>query len=435
MWPTNFLLVALMLALLARGEPAWCADQTRPGDGNATAAAIASKSPMVNSAFAFLKAQAAKITDVHARAATLDAIGNRETCIAHRSRLDAAAKARIVSQLLAAGLLDHADGAAFPAASSRVFPPVHDDGSKCPHLPQPFNSAPGSSFGSHHSYPGGLAIHEAFNETTAISLARDYRTFYGHRDRAGLSTIDTAFDPAHSDISIDEDVIIAAPIWHDWAKTIVYQWNLDGTEFQELTIGGNGATDNYGAAGNSKTGAHHILGLAEAIAREMPRRFVIAEACAHSAPVLGAEYKVVNWIRAAAIIARVDPVARGYLRIDADRKLRLAEVRDIVSIGDDPKQADMTAEDAIHNLSDANFNLALPAIAKVNSGLRALAPKFGYAPDDPATYNNLFRNPVMSYLTAERLFIVMTNEGLPGLEREVRNLVAAGLLHRGSEKQ
>ena len=40
---------------------------------------------------------------------------------------------------------------------------------------------------------------------------------------------------AHSDISIDQDLIIAPPIWHDWAKTIVFQWNADGTEFQELT--------------------------------------------------------------------------------------------------------------------------------------------------------------------------------------------------------
>ena len=88
----------------------------------------------------------------------------------------------------------------------------------------------------------------------------------------------------------------------------------------------------------------------------------------------------------------------------------------------------MTVEDTIHNLSDANFNIALPAIAKVNSGLRALAPKFGYSADDSATYNNSFRNPVMSDLTAERLFIIMTNEGLPGLEREVRKLIRAGLL-------
>ena len=133
---------------------------------------------MVNSAVAFLKAQAGKIGDAHARIATLDAIANRDTCIAHRAALDANAKAAIVRQLLDAGLLDQADGGTFRGGLvAGVFPPVLDDGSKCPPLPQPFNAAPGSSFGSHHSYPGGLAIHEAFNETTALSLARDYRIF------------------------------------------------------------------------------------------------------------------------------------------------------------------------------------------------------------------------------------------------------------------
>ena len=149
--------------------------------------------------------------------------------------------------------------------------------------------------------------------------------------------------------------------------------------------------------------------------------------------MLGAEYKVVNWIRAAAIIARVDPVARGYLRVDAVRKLRLAAVRNGAGLPDDPEQASMDAEDAIHNLSDANFTIALPAAAEVNSALRRLAPKFGYSADDLATFNNSFRNPVMSSMTAERLFFILTNEGMPGLEREVRTLVRAGLVHSGGK--
>jgi hypothetical protein len=45
-----------------------------------------------------------------------------------------------------------------------------------------------------------------------------------------------------SAIPIDDDIIIAAPVWHDWAKTMVFQWNEDGTEFTALDIGGNGKT-------------------------------------------------------------------------------------------------------------------------------------------------------------------------------------------------
>ena len=412
---TRVFAASLLLSMCLPLRAGWCADQTRIGDGNATAIATASKSQVVASAFAMLKSRAAKVHNIAAREATLDAIANPSTCVAHRANLDLAAKDVIVKQLLDAGLLDASDGTNFPGGLAvGVFPSLRDDGSKCPHLPQRFDSAPGSSFGSHHSYPGGLAIHEAFNQSTAMSLAKDYRDFYGN-------------------VALDDDLIIIPPMWHDWAKTFVFQWNADGTEFQELPIGGNGKTDDYGAAGNSKTGGHHILGLAEAMARAMPRQFVVAQACAHGAPVLGTEYKVVNWIRAAAIIARVDPVARGYLRLDASKKLRLAAVRHTGDLATDDT-ADMIPEDAIHNLSDANFTIALPAIIEVNSALRVLAPKFGYSADDVATFNNSFRNPIMSAMTAERLFFILTNEGTSGVEREVRKLVTSGIIRTGSGK-
>jgi hypothetical protein len=431
---TRVLLLLPTLCLFV--EPGWCADQTRLGEGNGTAIAIASKSPMVKSAVALLQIQARMIRDPDAREATLDAIANPDTCIAHRAGLDPAAKTAIIHQLIDAGLLDESEGHDFPGGLvAGVFPPVRDDGSKCPHLPQRFDSAPGSSFGSHHSYPGGLAMHEAFNETTDVSIADDYRRFYGHVDPNGMATIDLQRPKRVSDIAIDEDLIIAPPMWHDWAKTIVFQWNADGTEFQELHIGGNGKTDDYGGAGNSKTGAHHILGLAEAMARAMPPQFVITEACAHGAPVLGAEFKVVNWIRAAAIIARVDPVARNYLRLDAAKKLRLAALRRTGDIDADDAAPDLLAEYAIHNLSDANFTIALPAITSVDSALRSLAPKYGYSADDVATFNNSFRNPVMSALTAERLFFVLTNAGLPGLERELNALIRAGVVRIGPRAQ
>ena len=120
-------------------------------------------------------------------------------------------------------------------------------------------------------------------------------------------------------------------------------------------------------------------------------------------------------------------VARGYLLLDASKKLRLAAVRHTGDIVADDA-AEMIAEDAIHNLSDANFTIALPAIIAVNSALRSLASKFGYSADDAATFNNSFRNPVMSALTAERLFFILTNEGPQGVEREVRKLVASGIV-------
>jgi hypothetical protein len=180
---------------------------------------------------------------------TLDAFTNPDTCIAHRANLTGKDKAAIVKELTDAGLLNPEDARVFPGGlQAGIFPPVRDDGTACPHLPQRFDSAPGSVFEGHHSYPGGLAMHEAFNDISSLSLAADYRMAYGHLGATGLPTIDVSSDAAFArygdDLAIDQDLIIAAPIWHDWGKVMVFQWNADGTEFQELTFGGNSASDN-----------------------------------------------------------------------------------------------------------------------------------------------------------------------------------------------
>jgi hypothetical protein len=232
------------------------------------------------------------------------------------------------------------------------------------------------------------------------------------------------------EIWIDQDTIIAAPIWHDWAKPIVFQWNADGSEFQELNFGGNGTNDSFGGPGNSKTGAHHIIGLAEAMKRRMPPDLVITQACAHSAPTLGNEYKVVNWIRAAAIMAQIDPVAAGYLYKDSSGKLRLPPLRklgDLDLTGKTPTQTNLLVEYTLHNLSDADYTFSIPAVTTVEVILQSVAPGFGFNPSD-ANYNNAFRNPVLSYLGAERLMIEYSNGGLDTVKAEIQKLRSAKII-------
>src|SRR5262249_5103865 len=325
-------------------------------------------SPVVQRSYQFLLSQAAKIRDPRLRKETQDAIANPRTCIQHRARLKQQDKQRILENLVKAGLIEVEDQTSFPGGlMDGVFPPVNDDGGPCPHLPQTFPSAPGSEFAGHHSYPGGLAVHEAKNERTALNLADDYRKTYGKvQGKQG-----------QSDIYIDQDVVIAAPIWHEWAKAIVFQWNKDGTEFKELNFGGNGATDNNGSAGNSKTGAHHILGLAEAMKRGFNPVLVITQASAHTAPTMGNEFKVVNWVRAAAIIAQIDAVEKGYLATDKHGRLRLPPVRKLGALdllNADPPQTNLIAEYTIHNLSDADFILSTPSVTTVQIILREVAP-------------------------------------------------------------
>jgi hypothetical protein len=161
---------------------------------------------------------------------------------------------------------------------------VINDGLACPLLPLSFGATPGSNFGGHHSYPGGLAVHESFNDESAINFANTYRGECGQRGAHGLPV--ARGSRSEGDVSLNQDVILAAPIWHDWAKRMVFQWNTDGTEFTELNFGGWGTNDNFGAPGDSRTGVHHIMSVAEAMARSLPPILVITQAAAHSAPTL-----------------------------------------------------------------------------------------------------------------------------------------------------
>ncbi|HEX3763745.1 MAG TPA: hypothetical protein VHW23_33850 [Kofleriaceae bacterium] len=405
------------LALLTGGT-AFAADQTVPGAGNPTAAATAASSPRVAQAEQFLIDQAERIHDRAIRAATLDLLANPHVCIRHRIGLGTtAAKDAVVAKLLAAGLISADDGASFPGGlRAGVFPPALADGTACPQLPMPFRAAPGSSFGGHHSYPGGLPIHEANNDRASVALADQYRQSYGDTD-------------GHARFAIDEDVILAAPLWHDWTKPLVFQWNADGTEFAELNFGGNGKTDNFGQPGDSRTGGHHILAVAEAIARSMPPALVIAQASAHSNPTNGSEFKVVNWLRAAAIIAGVDAVAAGYLAPDATGTLRLPPLRKLGSVDlNAAGQTNLLAEYTIHNLSDADFTFSIPAVTEVSVLLASVAARFGFDPADAARYNNKFRNVALSHLSAERLLIVYATGGLDAVSDEIEPLRRRGVL-------
>lgn len=420
-----------------RGQAASTADQTVPGAGNAAAVALANKSPMVQSAKRLLLEKVNTISNATTQGVTLDAVSNPQTCVTHRAGLTATGKHVIIAQLIAAGLVSTADDSTFPGGLiAGVFPPLLNDGSACPQLPQTFFSAPGSFFGGHHSWPGGLAVHESFNDLSNINLANGYRQVYGQTGQHGLPVIRD--DSEESSIFLSQDITVAAPIWHDWAKPMVFQWNSDGTEFLELSFGGNGVTDNFGAAGNSKTGGHHMLSIAEAMKRGLPPDLVIAQATAHSHVTNDNEYKVVNWLRAAAIIAQIDPVAQGYLSMDANGRLRLPPLRrlgDVNLNAASPSRSNMLAEYALHSVSDADFVATEPAVSTDQVILAVLAPEYGFDPSQVAAYNNGFRNPVFTFLTAERLFIIYGNSGLDGVRAELNNLRALGALGTSGDQQ
>ncbi|HMI51586.1 MAG TPA: hypothetical protein VK525_08745 [Candidatus Saccharimonadales bacterium] len=412
-------LVSAPVAASATGQ-----EQSKPGAGNSAAVRLSERSPMALSAQRYLIEQARTIADRRLRSETLELLTNQNACVQHRAGLDSGRKQQILETLKEEGLLDAEEAAKFPGgALAGLFPPLLDEGSGCVRLPQTFQAAPGSEAHGHHSYPGGLAVHEAFNERSAIAIAGSYEQSFGVRDQSGSpvfgNSIATRISPTQlnaNDLGIHRDELIAAPVWHDWAKIFVLQWNADGTVFKELHFGGNGRTDAFGAAGDSRTYGHHILSLAEAMKRGLPAEFVITVASAHASPGLGNEYKVVNWLRAAAIVAQIDPIERGYLTKNAEGRWQLPAVSGSAS------EIHLRAEYAIDFLSDGGFVISVPAESEAEAFLAKLAPEFGYLPADAARYNWQYRNPVFSFLTEERLLFLFDKGGLDAVRTAVQKL-------------
>src|SRR5262249_4826478 len=156
----HFVSLCVGLGLLCCSLPVRAADQTVPGAGNGAAISLSNQSPLVQSAVHLIERKIARLRNPLLKSATLDALTNSSTCVAHRANLSDNQKTALVQKLMDAGLVNPADDATFPGGlKAGVFPSVLNDGSPCPQLPQPFSSAPGSVFGGHHSYPGGLPVH------------------------------------------------------------------------------------------------------------------------------------------------------------------------------------------------------------------------------------------------------------------------------------
>ena len=426
-----FSLVVALWGAVALGAPV--PDERAPGAGNAAAAEVASASPLVSSARKLLSSRIGKINDRTLAATVSDLVENPSACVHHRANQTVASKQAAVAALNAAGLYALADAAGFPGGVfAGAFPPVVGAGSACPRSPQPFHAAPGGGSGGHHAYPGGLVLHETVNEFIYAGTTSIYRRVYGHTGPGGLPVVSPEDrDPDEkADVAIDEDIVVAAPLLHDWAKALVFQWNADGTEFAEFNFGGNGATDNYGAPGDSRTGAHHIIGIAESMARGLAPKLVITQACAHGSPI-GGEYRVVNWLRAAAILAGVDPVARGYLHPDKAGRLRLPALNPLADFdlnAPGPPEVSAPVEYQLHNLPDGDFVQSMPAMVVAQKLLSKLAPEFGYAPADAARYNTKYRNRALAYLSAERLYMLYSSGGLEAVRGQLAKLRAQKII-------
>ena len=342
--------------------------------GNRQAEAIAAKSKLVQESYHFLQTSASHISDPVLRREVLDLLENPAPTFYLESPTTAA-KMKVYERLLARRFIKAKDSR-FPQGRviDGIFPPVADPH----HAPQPFWAAPGSAYDSHHSYPGGLVVHEAFNLRSALALEKNYRLQY-------------------PGMEINPDFIIAAPIWHDAMKAVVFQWNNDESEWPELTI--------------ASTGAHHILGIAEALHRHLPPRLVVAIAAAHGAPGFEPSGKIAEWLEAAAILAHVDAVQYGVLKkAPAGGRLELPWP--------------IFPEATIDTLSDGDYVWTIPAAHRAIAVLANIARSelMMHSADLAAQPFNDLRNHVFSQMTQVGFYSLWLQGSTPAALAELRRL-------------
>jgi hypothetical protein len=347
--------------------------------GNQQAMALARSSTRVMETNDAILAMADALPDPQIRAATLAVLRNPAPQYQLKSSTRADKEA-VRQELLAAGLISE------QVTVEGIFPPVNDPNE----APQAFWSAPGSTYAGHHSFPGGLAMHEWTN----ASLAQQFMDAYDQR--YGLVSESGAIDPS---------IALAAPLWHDIQKVTVFQWNDDGSELVEQTI--------------ADTGGHHPISGAEAIVRGLPADFVVALLGAHDPPQSGTPMlRLINYIRAAAIIARVDPVQAGLLQPWADPSapagLGLAQIPPRV-------------EPHINHLSDHDFVFTGDSLTTVLDTLRNLAPEYDVDPPTQIARFNLFRNTVLSQVTDMRLYGYLQTGGADAVKAQIDTLDLSAL--------
>lgn len=312
---------------------------------------MAKNSEVVQTAYRMITTAANKLRNQTLRKAVLEILENPVPT------LDLKAEASTLAALKAQGLIG--------ADRTNLYPKMT--------AMQPFWSAPGSGYGSHHAYPGGLCTHVALN----VAVAEAFFALYDNVD--GLK--------------IDFDDAVGGEILHDLHKPWVFQWEGDGTCRQEQSLAG--------------TGEHHVLSVAESIRRGLSPSLCVAQACAHEHPGSATgEQQVVGWLRAAALIAGVDPIKHGLLAADG-RTLPL------------PRRI----EGWVVHLADHDWVISVPACQWVVKALRRLAEKT-YGIKDDKTFNAM-RNYVLCELTAMRLYGILSEQGEDAFAHEVARVLKA----------
>lgn len=319
----------------------------------------AKNSQLVSASLNYIKTCVNKITDNNLRAKTADLIEDTRPTFMQMYP-SASDVTNIYNKLADTRLIDTSI-----ISPEQLFPPY--SGKK----PQEFISAPGSGYASHHPYPGGLCTHTAANLSISEGIVNTYKQIFGYE--------------------VNNDIVLSAQALHDLAKPWVFQWSKDGSSLKEYTIAG--------------TGAHHILSLVEAIHRNMPAQEIVAQACAHNHPGSDKdEEQVVNWIKAAATIAQINPVQYGLLD-SSGTKLPYPQHQ----------------EGYIVHLGDHDWVLSGSAATKVVEALKEIAQKdYNFSSEN---LNGKLFNDFRNYIGAQVSYMYLHNLLAQSGFNELRTLI------------
>lgn len=325
------------------------------------AVTLAANSELVQLCYQKIQDSVTTIQDGSLRRMTMEIIKNPDPTFMRRLQAPGV-KEKVYRQLAELKLVDPAK-----TPLEKFLPPYKMQ------TPQPFYSAPGSGYASHHAYPGGLATHTAANLSISEGIYNAYINLFNSK--------------------ISRDIVISAQALHDLAKPFVFQWQDDQSSLKEYTIAG--------------TGAHHIFSLAEVIYRGFPAEEIVAQACAHQTPGSeNEEQTVVGYLTAAAIIAGKDPQSTGIVTPQN-------------TLPSPQKQ-----EGYIISLGDHDYVLSGPACQKTVKLLRQIAAE-DYGLSEQQLQGAAF-NKMRNYLGAQvSMMYVDSLASQPNGLQEVRKLVRA----------
>lgn len=259
--------------------------------------------------------------------------------------------------------------------------------------PQTYLTAPSSHNDFYNAHPGGLAVTVAYNVRMADAYTENYRQMFG--------------------LPINRDLPAAALCVHEYPKVWLYQWLADGSWLEEPRT-----------VYDDTWHAHCIYVTAELMYRRFDSRIVMAMAAAHQLSLLDASMDgrrvVCNWIglervahfiKAAAVMAQVDPVDYGLL----ERK------------NGEMVLAPVPAEQWVTHLADMNWPYTMgaahlytwPLLQQVAQDDLGIAGK-----DLTGRPFNQFKNYVWSQVGQIPLYEVLVREGFDAARATIRRLVS-----------